>query len=177
MAADVNHDQTTDLVIGTDNGGVVVAYLGADGAWPVSGGILITAAAGVYNGVGVVDLNARWESRTSQPSQTPAGRTSCFSSQAEDFPPRGHPPAGLRRRLWQSVISTAMPWRISRNEQELTQRRRAAGERDGTFQAAVPYATGTTPTAITAGDVDGDGHLDLIVANTGATTSRSCAAR
>ncbi len=39
------------------------------------------------------------------------------------------------------------------------------GNGDGTFQPQVTYAVGTIPTAIVAGDFNGDGHLDLAVAN------------
>ncbi len=43
------------------------------------------------------------------------------------------------------------------------------GNGDGTFQPALTYSTGeyTTPTAIVAGDFNGDGHLDLAVADAG----------
>ena len=36
---------------------------------------------------------------------------------------------------------------------------------DGTFQAAVSYTTGTDPVAVVIGDFDGDGEIDLAVAN------------
>src|SRR5262249_36574729 len=39
------------------------------------------------------------------------------------------------------------------------------GNGDGTFQPQVTYAVGTFPDAIVAGDFNGDGHLDLAVAN------------
>jgi hypothetical protein len=39
------------------------------------------------------------------------------------------------------------------------------GNGDGTFQPAVNYAVGTMPSAIVAGDFNGDGHLDLAVDN------------
>jgi hypothetical protein len=41
------------------------------------------------------------------------------------------------------------------------------GNGDGTFQPAVTYAVGFSPTAIVAGDFTGDGHLDLAVADQG----------
>ena len=39
------------------------------------------------------------------------------------------------------------------------------GNGDGTFQSAVNYNAGYVPVAIAIGDFNGDGHLDLIVAN------------
>ncbi|HEX8155075.1 MAG TPA: FG-GAP-like repeat-containing protein, partial [Thermoanaerobaculia bacterium] len=39
-----------------------------------------------------------------------------------------------------------------------------AGNGDGTFQSAVPFAAGNTPRALAAGDFDRDGDLDLAVA-------------
>jgi hypothetical protein len=39
------------------------------------------------------------------------------------------------------------------------------GNGDGTFQAAIEYAAGSNPDAIAAGDFNGDGKLDLAVAN------------
>ena len=40
------------------------------------------------------------------------------------------------------------------------------GNGDGTFQAAVPYSTGGQPAYwVATGDFNGDGHLDLVIAN------------
>jgi hypothetical protein len=39
------------------------------------------------------------------------------------------------------------------------------GNSDGTFQAAVPYSVGTTPTGVAVADLNGDGLPDLIVTN------------
>jgi len=41
------------------------------------------------------------------------------------------------------------------------------GNGDGTFQAARDFAAGVTPTAIAVGDFNGDGIIDLAVANSG----------
>ena len=50
------------------------------------------------------------------------------------------------------------------------------GQGDGAFQAAVAYAAGTTPFAVAAADLTGDGRLDLVVTNndqTGQSISNS----
>ena len=39
------------------------------------------------------------------------------------------------------------------------------GKGDGTFQAASNYSTGPFPRSVAVGDFDGDGKLDLVVAN------------
>jgi hypothetical protein len=41
------------------------------------------------------------------------------------------------------------------------------GNGDGTFRAAVSYAAGTAPTSVAVGDFNGDGLLDLAVADAG----------
>src|SRR5262245_5265393 len=42
------------------------------------------------------------------------------------------------------------------------------GNGGGTFSAAIPYPTGSfIPTSVPIGDLNGDGHLDLAVANYG----------
>lgn len=43
------------------------------------------------------------------------------------------------------------------------------GNGDGTFQTHVEYAAGNTPNAIVTGDFNGDGNLDLAVANSGSS--------
>lgn len=45
------------------------------------------------------------------------------------------------------------------------------GKGDGTFKAAVEYAAGQTPNSIAVGDFNGDGKLDLAVANQGSTSA------
>jgi FG-GAP-like repeat len=44
------------------------------------------------------------------------------------------------------------------------------GNGDGSFQAAVSYTTDTNPAAVVTGDFDGDGKVDLAVANSGSNT-------
>ena len=44
-----------------------------------------------------------------------------------------------------------------------------SGNGDGTFAAPVPFAVGSTPTSVTAGDFNGDGAPDIAVALTSAT--------
>jgi len=47
------------------------------------------------------------------------------------------------------------------------------GNGDGTFQAPVPYTTGSNPVALVAQDFDGDGQPDLAVVNRGDGTTAS----
>jgi dienelactone hydrolase len=44
------------------------------------------------------------------------------------------------------------------------------GNGDGTFTAAVNYAAGTNPNSVALGDFNGDGRLDIAVADSGSTT-------
>ena len=44
------------------------------------------------------------------------------------------------------------------------------GNGNGTFKPQVTYPVGTTPYRLTAGDLNGDGNVDLIVANYGSNT-------
>ena len=44
------------------------------------------------------------------------------------------------------------------------------GNGNGTFQPAVSYPAGKTPISVAVGDFNGDGHLDLVVANSQAPT-------
>jgi hypothetical protein len=45
------------------------------------------------------------------------------------------------------------------------------GNGDGTFQTAVDYLVGVSPVALTAGDFNGDGNLDLAVANSASNST------
>jgi hypothetical protein len=45
------------------------------------------------------------------------------------------------------------------------------GNGNNTFQTGVPYATGTGPDSVAVADVNGDGLLDLVTANSGGTVS------
>jgi hypothetical protein len=47
------------------------------------------------------------------------------------------------------------------------------GNGDGSFQAHADYATGTEPESVAVGDFNGDGKLDLVVANANAGTTVS----
>ncbi len=47
------------------------------------------------------------------------------------------------------------------------------GNGNGTFQAAVAYATGTSPCDVAIGDLDGNGTLDIAVANCDSTTANN----
>src|SRR5262249_30882034 len=51
------------------------------------------------------------------------------------------------------------------------------GKGDGTFQPHVDYVTGTNPNAVTAGDLNGDGKVDLAVANSSDSTISILAGR
>jgi FG-GAP-like repeat/FG-GAP repeat len=45
------------------------------------------------------------------------------------------------------------------------------GNGDGTLQAAQSYSVGVFPEAVAVGDFNGDGHLDLVVANSGSNST------
>ncbi len=47
------------------------------------------------------------------------------------------------------------------------------GNGNGTFQPAVPYATGSSPCDVAIADLDGNGTLDLVVANCNSTTTKN----
>jgi hypothetical protein len=45
------------------------------------------------------------------------------------------------------------------------------GKGDGSFPTGVDYLCGDNPTQVTLADLDGDGHLDIVVANSGSDTA------
>ena len=89
---------------------------------------------------------------------TATGRSSPRSPTRSGAGPRRHRGGRLHRRR---------PPRPGRRQRQLSTTTVSVllGNGDGTFQPQVTYAVGSEPDAIVAGDFNGDGHLDLAVAN------------
>ena len=178
-AGDLDGDGKPDLVVtnfcGTDatcssNGTVSVLLAVGDGtykfaaSYPLGAGPLSVALADV-NGDKKLDLIAvnRGDKSVSvllgngdgtfQSALTYPAGNSPMSVAVGDFNKDGKPDLAIAGDCGSSTC--AQPGEVSV----------LLGNGDGSFQSAATYAVGYSPSSIVAGDVNGDGNLDLVVAN------------
>ena len=176
MAGDFNGDGRTDLAVANNGSSDVSVLLGnGDGTFQAQvtyavGSDPVAIVAGDFNGDGRTDLAVANEG---------AGRrVGAAGQRRRHLPAQVHVRGGVRP-------DRDRGGRLQRRRPHRPGRRRTAGRPDddvsvllgngdGTFQTQVTYAVGSNPSAIVAGDFNGDGRTDLAVANVWLLTTCRC---
>src|SRR5687768_5319202 len=93
---------------------------------------------------------------------------SYWATATAHFRPRETSPLGPSPIPWPPLTSmgtAASTWRFANSGSDYVSV--LLGNGDGTFQARRNFAAGTGPASVAGGDFNGDGRLDLAVANSG----------
>jgi len=179
VAGDFNGDGRLDLAVANNNNDISVLLGNNDGTFnpPIqyaAGVYPDSIVAGDFNGDGRLDLavaGSNYDSATNtninevsvllgngdgtfQPAVQYAVGNYPGSIVAGDFNGDGRIDLAVAGDSYNSITNT--------NVGEVSV---LLGNGDGTFQPPVTYAVGSVPTGLVAGDFNGDGHLDLAVAN------------
>jgi hypothetical protein len=173
-SADVNGDGKTDLVMATAANSVVVLIGKGDGTFSTStdytaGSVPMSVTAGDFNGDGKLDLAV---------ANRVDNTVSVFLGKGDgSFLPAGSYPAGASPRAViaadlngdkrddlvvadESCLIIFPPCPTTGGSVSIL-----IANIDGTFQAPVSYAVNGYPVSVAVGDFNGDGKIDLVVAN------------
>jgi len=183
-AADLNGDGRLDLVVGYGTGNAVAVLFNTTtpGASPVSFEAAVPFAVGnQVAGIGVADLNGdgkpdvvannRNDNTISVLRNTAVRGSGASSFAAQQTYATGNQP---KKIIAADLNADGRPDVITVNSSDNTFSvlldTTAFGATTTTFAAPQTFATGTLPYGVAVGDVNGDGKLDVIVANRGSGT-------
>jgi hypothetical protein len=174
-AGDFNGDGKLDLVVGAANAFCVLLGNG-DGTFQAPAQVAATNgghfAVADYNGDGILDIASldingggvtiylgKGDGTFQAGAGYPAPQEFCNSIVAGDFNHDGK--LDLAFTSYSEAYSYGGPSGIGTHNTVSV----LLGNGDGTFQARADYGTGPGPEVAVAADVNGDGHLDLVVAD------------
>ncbi|HEV3417977.1 MAG TPA: VCBS repeat-containing protein, partial [Pirellulales bacterium] len=180
VVADFNHDGHKDIAVANESGDVSVLLNNGDGTFQPAvqytvGGEPLALAVGDFNGDGNMDLAVA----TADPGGGAGNVVILVGAGDGTFTTGGSFAVGVQP---DAIVAASfgtdhfMDLAVANRNSQVDSSGNDAtlgpgsvsvlrGNGDGTFQTAVNYAVGDQPTSLAVGDVNGDGNMDLAVAN------------